>query len=207
MAKRKGATKNDLLNAIRYFGYDASPRMTKAQLRKEWGKVRKEQKELGVDVPRLDTIIKEINSQDEFDYEQTPRNDNMETLPPENTIDLGYDYIQQYKATIDTVYQDTLVWMNRQDNTTSERQREYLAHHQHESDLTASYYSLLSLVDGLVLEFGYDSVADAISKDAEIYYTIALVFTPPSNFDNLFETTIEQLRGIMLKIGASYENI
>ena len=183
--------------AIEFMGGKKTAGLSMPELKAEWKRLRLENKRQGIELPRVQSVYKVAEEQGfEFDYEETPRNENMETAPAED-YNGGYEYIENYKRQIEQIYFNTLDWMNRKDDSTPEKQREYLAHERHEEQFTSSYYSLLSMIDNLVLQYGYDLVAQAIASDAEIDYTIALVFMPPSEFENLFDMTIEQLTAIM----------
>lgn len=190
--------------AIKYMGGDIDD-LSMPALKRAWKTIRKEQKAEGIELPRVQTVYKTAVEQGYgFDYEETPRNEDMETEPSKDD-NWGYEYIEDYKKQIEIIYQDTIAWMDRANDSTQEKQREYLAKEVYKDSLTASYYKLLETIDALVLQYGYDVTAQAIASDAEIEYTIALVFMPPSEFMNMFDMTISQLQAIMERLARSLE--
>ena len=209
MASRKrkgGATKNDLLTAIRYMGGQASLHLTKKQLKDIWGKIRKEHREQGIELPRIQTIIKQAKQEQEFEYEDTVRDSEMNTEPPENTITLGTEYIDKFIDNVTAIYQETKNYISSAplNDKGNIKDPEFYFLANNEDLMDAQYREILSIVNSMRSQFSDDVVAQALSSDVELDYTMALVFIPDSDVQNNFEITIEQLTGIMINLSSTF---
>lgn len=226
MANRKGkksTTKADYIQAIRFYGGKASKNKTKKQLQQTWSDIRKEHRKAGENLPRIDKAVQQAKqaiqeenerafakqiedtlkaeqSEEKFDYEFTDRDENMNTEPPEDAISMGADFIERFIQTIQDIYNDT---KNEIDTLPSNSKQQYFMKAS-EDKLDGELQQILMMIDSMRAQFSDDIVAQALSEDVELDYTIALVYIPPSGVKDNFETTIEQLEGIMINISAGF---
>ena len=191
--------------AIEYMGGKVGKRTSLQGMRDIWKSIRSEHRQQGIELPNVRTVSKTY----EYEYQQTPRDENMNTLPPEEPLNMGYDYIESFKLQLETIYNDTKTWADgwsdKNLNSTDRRHR-FIAHNNMDL-LTSTYYAILERIDQLVLQFGYDAVAQALSSDVEMDYAIALSFMPPSSVENEMAMTLEQINGVMNRLTAEYESI
>ena len=207
MARKKsiGVWKKVYREAIEYMGGEATGRMSLKTLKKIWSTIRKEQRQEGIELPRVQDVAKQY----EYTYEETPRDDNMNTLPPEEPMDLGFEYIENFKRELENIYNNTKEYSEGWSDKglgSEERRHRYLAHNNMDL-LEATYREILTKIDQLVIDYGYDEVANALASDVELDYAIALGFMPPSTIINQFQMTLEQINGIMTKLVTKYANL
>ena len=189
--------------AIEYMGGEKTAGLSMPELKQAWKAIRKQQKAEGLELPRVQTVYKVAEEQGfEFDYEYTDRDENMNTLPPAEPLNLGGEYIEAFKRNLESIYTDTInytqSWHNKSLDST-ERQAAYIAS-LYVDQLTSVYDQILALLDWMVATYGEEVVGNMIASDIELDYTIAIVFIPPSEVDIVMEMTLEQLRGIMDRI-------
>lgn len=145
----------------------------------------------------------EPETDNEYDYEDTPRDDNMNTEPQQ--VDKASDYLDDWKMTLASIYNDTINycdgWRNKGYDS-EERQARYMAY-QSIPRLDATYNQILSLLDQMVAQLGEERTAQAIARDVELDYVIALVFVPPSDVINEMSMTLEQLQGVFNRIATT----
>ena len=123
-------------------------------------------------------------------------------------IDFGRDYLIEFTNRIDTIYRDTLAYIDSNKEGTHESGKlasiashkiDQLAH-----DYQAIMDELIVYVDsGVPLEV----IAQAIADNVELDYTIAVALQPPSDVIFLFEETLEQLKGIWTQINTRLEDL
>lgn len=196
-------TKQDLINVIRYLGGEAKSRWNKAKIIKTYRDIHKEQKEKGIELPKLKTMVEHTR---QYQYEETPRDDDMNTAPPEEAMELGAEYINNFISLVTSIYNDTKsrvasVPRNSKGNV---KDPEFYFLENNLSAVEVSYREILSMVQTMRDRFGDEAVAKALAEDAEIDYTQALIFIPPSDTQNNFEITIEQLTGIMVNLSSQF---
>lgn len=196
-------TKQDLINVIRYLGGEAKSRWNKAKIIKTYKDLHKAQKEQGIELPNLKTMVESTR---EYQYEETPRDDDMNTAPPDDAIELATDYINDFISLVTTIYNDTKARVaNAPRNSKGNvKDPEFYFIENNLGILEANYREILSMIQIMRDRFGDVALAKALAEDAEIDYTQALVFIPPSNLQNNFEITIEQLTGIMVNLSSHF---
>lgn len=145
-------------------------------------------------------IRDEEPEENEFDYEDTPRDENMNTAPQQ--VDKASDYIEDWRNTLANIYKDTINycegWRNKGYDS-EERQARYMAY-QAIPRLEFTYNQILSLLDQMIATYGEEKTAQAIAKDVELDYVIALVFMPPSDVINEMSMTLEQMQGVFNRV-------
>lgn len=157
----------------RYRGKDT--RLPK--LKAEWEQYRKTYKSTtGENAPRLDTVAKE----------------GINYIP---TIDFGMEYINDFKRALETIYDNTVVYTQ-----TTNTQLAGIGG-RHTTELYATMIAIEQEIDAyLNSDIPADIVAQAIADNVELDYTIAIALIPPSDIQNLFEVTLEQMQGIWSQI-------
>ena len=147
------------------------------KLKAEWEKYRKTYKSTtGENAPRLDTVAKE----------------GINYIP---TIDFGMEYINNFKRALETIYDNTVVYtqtVNTQLAGIGGR---------HTNEVYNTLIAIEQEIDAyLNSDIPADIVAQAIADNVELDYTIAIALIPPSDIQNLFEVTLEQMQGIWSQI-------
>lgn len=203
MAKKSiSAWKQIYKQAIEYMGGMTKKRWSLDTLKKEWLKIRKEQREEGLELPNVQTVARQY----EYDYQATPRDEEMNTLPPDEPLELGKERIETFLESIEAIYRDTKAYiasapLNSKGNV---KDPEFYFLQNAEPLLDQHYAEILSMIDSMRSQFSDEVVAEALSKDVELDYTQALVFMPPSDTQDNFEVTIEQITGIMINLSSQY---
>lgn len=203
MAKKSiSAWKQIYKQAIEYMGMKTKPRWSLDTLKKEWLKIRKEQRQEGIELPNVQTVSRQY----EYDYQATPRDEEMNTLPPDEPLELGKERVDKFIEDVTSIYQDTKAYiasapLNSKGNV---KDPEFYFLQNAEPLLDQHYNEILSIIDSMRSQFSDEVVAEALSKDVELEYTQALVFMPPSDTEDNFEVTIEQLTGIMINLSSQY---
>ena len=199
--------KQNYREAIERMNVAVPKRASLKTLKNIWKDIRQEYKQKGKDLPVVQAVVKQTKA--EFDYEQSPRDENMNTLPPDENLNTGYEYIENFKRELEAIYNATRDWVNswRDKKRFSQERREAYLGYVNWDLVEATYNAILTVIDNLILQFGYDEVAQAIAEDVELDYTIALVIIPPSEVMNEMEVTLEQLNGIVNRLAAKYENL
>jgi len=191
-------------DAIEYLGGHVTKRLSLKALKKQWQDIRIEHKRQGIELPKVQQVAKQM----EFTYEETPRDEDMNTLPAED-LNLGYEYIENFKSELENIYNNTKAYADAWSDKSldlEERRHRYLAHTSMEL-LDGTYSAILTKLDQLVLEYGYDEVANVLASDVELDYSIALAFMPPSTIINQFEMTLEQIDGLITRLAGKYANL
>lgn len=125
------------------------------------------------------------------------------------TIDEGRDYIEFFVSMVETIYKDTMayIWDNM-DNTTHEKGQLPSLAYNHIGEIQNTYNDILRELRSLVNSGVPQSViAQAIADNVELDYTIAVALQPPSDVIILFDTTLEQIRGIWSQINSRIEEL
>ncbi len=216
--KGRGATKQDYLLGLKHFGQTFKNWWSKTRAKEEWLKYRREQIAQGVDMPNITSAAKAekeyIKAQQQYDYEDTFRDDEMRTETPEQPIEKASEVIEEFLRNVETVYRDTLDYIA---NSPAPKKygkgkfgtaEGYLLSLQLEA-LEASYREILNMVENMRgANHKYDVlVANELAANKELDYTIALVYIPPSTVQNNFEVTIEMLEGIARAVAAEVGGI
>ena len=204
MAKKRGRSygKSVYREALEFMGIDTKKGWSLKTMKQKWSDLRKQQTQEGVELPNVRTVAKTAK---EYEYEQTPRDEQMNTLPPDEPIDKGTEYIESFLATIDQIYQDTKsrIATAPKNDRGNVKDPEFYFLEKAEPMMEESYREIKRMLASMRSQFGDDIVAQAIAKDKEIDYTQALVFMPPSDTMNNFEATVEQLTAVMRDISST----
>lgn len=203
MARKKGRSywKGVYREALEFMGIDTKKGWSLKTMKQKWSDLRKQQTQEGVELPNVRTVAKTAK---EYKYEETPRDEQMNTLPPDEQLELGKQYIDNFLQTIDQIYRDTLAIiqsapLNSRGNI---RDPEFYFLDRDKDEMESSYQEIKKIVDAMRSQFGDEIVAQAIASNVEIEYIQALVFIPPSGTFNNFAVTVEQLTAIMIDISS-----
>lgn len=166
-----------------------------------WKDLGKEYQQRGEKRPTL----KEANKlYTEYDYEQTPRDENMHTSPANADLDeqLANEYLDQYEEQIDEIYKDTLEFISygTRKGVTHEEGITPSISKAHESEITSSYIDLKNQFLAMRADNPPVVLAQAIKDNAEMDYIIAVTLLPPSDIQLEFELTLEHLIAIDTQI-------
>lgn len=176
MAK-EDALRSSYIKALRHAGsYYATGIETIEELKKQWNNFRSEYRNrTGNSAPSLYTYAKATT----------------EAIP---TIGLGMDYINSFINVAKSIYSNTEAYILSDSDKLSSIA---CAHPSVSRELAFSVGKIREQIQ-LYLESGVppEILAQAISENVEMNYTIAVALNPPSDVKNLFETTLDQLEGI-----------
>lgn len=189
----KDNLRNTYLNALRMAGLEPSGKERMSTLRNQWQQYRKDfAKEKGTKAPSVYQASK--------DYQQS-------TAP---TIDFGMDYINNFIARLERIYQDTIAFIdaNKEGTHESGKLASIADYRLYTGELQESYYRVLSEIR-TYLDSGVPAevLAQAIADNVELDYTIAIELIPPSDINYLFDETYEQLQAIWSQINLRVEEL
>lgn len=207
MAKRsKSYWRAVYREALEFMGVTTKKGWSLKYMKKVWSDVRQKELADNTELPAVQTVAKtaRIKKQKEFEYEETPRDEEMNTLPADEPLQLGKQYIDNFLQTIDHIYEDTKAYiasapLNSKGNI---RDPEFYFLDRDIDEMESSYQEIKKIIDVMRSQFGDEIVAQAIASNVEIYYIQALVFIPPSGTINNFAVTVEQLTAIMIDISS-----
>lgn len=174
-------------------GLEPSGKERMSTLRNQWQQYRKDfAKEKGTKAPSVYQASK--------DYQQS-------TAP---TIDFGMDYINNFIARLERIYQDTIAFIdaNKEGTHESGKLASIADYRLYTGELQESYYRVLSEIR-TYLDSGVPAevLAQAIADNVELDYTIAIELIPPSDINYLFDETYEQLQAIWSQINLRVEEL
>lgn len=167
-------------------------------LKKKWKHVRQEYIDRGEKPPSLYSAAKS------FDYEHTPRDNNMNTEPAPQDLDeaSAKETIDQFISLVDQIYQDTLRYIeDNKEGTGHEGGKLASIADNRRKELDDTYFRLKEKIEQ-ILNSGapVTFIAQAIKDNVELDYVISVALVPPSDLEFKFETTIEELDGVMVQI-------
>lgn len=212
-SKRISYWKQVYRSAIEFMGKVIPKKMSLPSLRKTWKGIRKEHVNESIELPSVTTVAKTAK---EYEYEETPRDEEMNTLPmdedywdedseeykrSEDFYNWADEYIRNYKETIRDIYNETLAYLDSAplNSKGNVKDPEHYFASQHRNVISAEYNQIISLIDNYVDTYGVEQVADQLSINAELNYTLALVWMPPSDVQDNFQLTIETLTSLTFR--------
>ena len=125
------------------------------------------------------------------------------------TIDIGREYIENFVRNLEVIYRDTMSYIyDNMDNTTHAKGQLASIAYNHMNEITNSYQEILKELQTYI-DSGIPSevIAQAIADNVELDYTIGVMLQPPSDVIILFDTTLEQMRGIWSQINSRIEEL
>lgn len=137
-------------------------------------------------------------------YEASKNSYAGEDIP---TIDFGRDYIINFINRVDTIYRDTLSYIdNNKEGTHASGKLASIASYK-TGELAERYIAIKDTIREMVNDYGTDIVAQAIADNVELDYTIAVTLLPPSDVFFEFDETISQLLAITNQLNARAEQL
>ena len=202
MAKKSdGKMHRIYFEALKALGQKVTERQRTSTLQKLWKNLRKDYQTRGETPPNLYTTAKEYR---EFDYDTTPRDENMQTEPVKEDLDevSAQRVIDEFLANVKRVYDDTLAYIaeNTAKGTNHDKGQLASIADYRRAELDAQYYEIIALVSQLQFQYGNLATAEAIYDNRELDYKLAISLSPPSDLIIEFEETISFLLGIMAQI-------
>lgn len=212
-SKRTSYWKQVYRSAIEFMGKVIPKKMSLPSLRKTWKGIRKEHLNESIELPSVTTVAKTAK---EYEYEETPRDEEMNTLPMDEDYweedreeykksndyyNWAEEYILNYKRTVTEIYNDTLAYLDSAplNSKGNVKDPEYYFASQYRQVLHAEYNQIMSLIDSYVDRYGVEQVAEQLSQNAELNYILALVWMPPSDVQDNFQLTIEALTSLTFR--------
>ena len=195
-------------NQIELPPFKINKRTTLEKYRNIWKQIRKAHRIENTDLPDVRVVAKESlrQKEHEFDYEETIRDENMNTAPAsfEDDARAATAYIKGVIEQIKQIYDDTKRYiasapLNKKGNI---KDPEFYFLSLEEEAMDASYQEIMMMIDSLRNEYGDVAVAKELAQDPEIEYTFALVFLPPSDTKNNFQSTVQQWVGIARRLAS-----
>ena len=190
--------------ALTQLGEQLTGRERLNALKKKWQNLREDYKAKGEKQPNLYTTAKDYEQQ--YDYEQTPRDENMNTEPAPTDLDeqSAQNVISDYEARIDAIYRRTLSYIdeNKEGKGHAGGKLASIADFRR-AELDDAYWTLKTQLQELKNSgVPLTIVAQAIQDNVELDYEIAISLMPPSDLVVDFEETTQQLFGVMQQIEA-----
>lgn len=200
------ANKNNKLLSDKYYkaltqlGKKVSENDTLEHYREMWKEVGKEYKQRGEKRPTLNEASKE------FDYEKTPRDNNMNTLPANEDLDeeLANQKLDTFASDIDDIYNATLDFIayNTRKGVTHDEGKLASIAEARRSEIDASYLRLKEKFEAMRQDIPASILAQAISDNVELDYIISVTLMPPSDIQLEFEKTLAELEALSIQIEA-----
>lgn len=193
--------------SLRWFGINAKDIKNPTQksvekLKKEW---QAQTKDIA-DFPSVREIYKQQTAyeQEQSSYTDTPRDEQLRTETANNMYDISMEIIQSFIDRVEAVYQDTMNEIDRALNK-QEGVSKTIAIASHNTDSIARAKSeLIAFINQMYTEANNnpEAVAEAIQRNGELDYTIAVTLVPPSDIQIEFEVTLQNLQAIWSQIEA-----
>ena len=207
MARKKTNIGQTYDRAIRYAGQ--TPKKTLKAKRNQWAVIRESYKQSRPNekAPSVYDYARAYNQQAQ----------QIQSLPAEvigtpaqqdiPTIDFAYEFLDSFINRINTIYQDTLTYIDENKEGTHDSGMLASIAAMKIDEISRQHSALLEEIRNLVNEYGLDSTAQAISRNVELDYQIAIQFIPPSSVFILFEETLENILALIPQMNAEAEKL
>lgn len=184
--------------ALTQLGKTVAQNETLDSYRSKWKALDKEFKARGEKRPSL----KEASA--EFDYDKTPRDDNMNTSPANEDLDeaLANEKLDTFASDIDDIYNDTIDFIayNTRKGVTHDEGKLASIADARRSEIDASYLRLKEKFETMRQDIPAPILAQAISDNVELDYIISVTLMPPSDIQLEFEKTLAELEALAIQI-------
>lgn len=187
----KGRLHSIYEKALKQAGYNLTGRERTGTLKKRWQEYRSQYaQETGTTAPSV--------------YEQAKTYDQLQAP----TIDFGQEYLEWFVNKLDTIYRDTLAYIDNNKEGTHKTGKLASIASYHIDELAHKYQSILDELRTYI-ESGVpkEVIAQAIADNVELDYTLAVALQPPSDIVFLFDETLEQLQGIWSQINERVQEL
>lgn len=206
MAKKKSTIGQTYDKAIRYAGQ--TPRKTLKAKKHQWQAIRASVSKEQGKAPTLYDYARAYKEQAQA----------IQSLPAEvlgtpaqtqniPTIDFAYEFLDSFINHINTIYQDTLTYIDENKEGTHDSGMLASIGAMKIDEIARTHSALLEEIRNLVSEYGLDATAQAISRNVELDYQIAIQFIPPSSVFILFEETLENILALIPQMDAEAQRL
>lgn len=186
--------------SLRYFGIDTKEiknptAKSLEKLKQEWKSQTKDIADINVrDVYRYQTEYE----QEQSNYYDTPRDANYRTETTENMHDIALEVLQQFIDRVEAIYQDTMTEIDKALMEVEGIGKTISIASHHVDAIARSKSELISFVQQMYQEANDNPevVAEAIQRNGELDYTIAVTLVPPSDIQIEFDVTLQNLKAI-----------
>lgn len=186
--------------ALTQLGKTVAQNETLDSYRSKWKALDKEYKARGEKRPSL----KEASA--EFDYDKTPRDENMNTSPANVDLDeeLAKATLDTFESDIDTIYRETIDFIayNTRKGVSHDEGKLASIADARRSDIDASYFRLKEKFENMRQDIPSAILAQAISDNVELDYIISVTLIPPSDIQLEFDKTLAELEALAVQIEA-----
>ena len=191
--------------SLRWFGVETKElkRPTQAsinKLKEEW---KKQTKGL-TDFPSVREIY---NQQTQYEKEQasfndTPRDANFRTPDPQHMHDFALDVINDFIYKIETIYQDTLTQIDMALNEIEGVSKTIAIASHHTDRIARAKQEIIDFINKMLQDTNNnpEKVAEAIMRNGELDYVVAVSLIPPSDIQVEFELTLQNLQAIWTQV-------
>ena len=205
MAKKKSNIGKTYDKAIRYAGQQ--PKKTLSAKKRQWQSIRTAIKNNQGKAPTVYDYSKAYKQRAQAI--QSLQAEALGTPIQQNipTIDFAYEFLDDFINRINTIYQDTLSYIDDNKEGTHESGMLASIGAMKIDEIARQHSALLEEIRNLVNEYGLDATAQAISRNVELDYQIAIQFIPPSNVFILFEETLDNILALIPQMNAEAERL
>lgn len=207
MARKKSNIGQTYDRAIRYAGQ--TPRKTLKAKRNQWAVIRDNYKQSRPNEkpPTVYDYARAYKQQAQA-IQAIPA-EQLGTLTPQDipTIDFAYEFLESFVNRINTIYQDTLNYIDENKEGTHDSGMLASIAAMKIDEIARQHSALLEEIRNLVNEYGLDATAQAISRNVELDYQIAIQFIPPSSVFILFEETLENILALIPQMDAEAQRL
>ena len=191
--------------ALTQLGKTVAQNETLDSYRSKWKALDKEYKARGEKRPSL----KEASA--EFDYDKTPRDENMNTSPANVDLDeeLAKATLDTFESDIDTIYRETIDFIayNTRKGVSHDEGKLASIADARRSDIDASYLRLKEKFETMRQDIPPAILAQAISDNVELDYIISVTLIPPSDIQLEFDKTLAELEALAIQIEARAQEL
>lgn len=191
--------------ALTNLGKTVAQNETLDSYRSKWKALDKEFKARGEKRPTL----KEASA--EFDYDKTPRDENMNTSPANVDLDeeLAKATLDTFESDIDTIYRETIDFIayNTRKGVSHDKGKLASIADARRSDIDASYLRLKEKFETMRQDIPPAILAQAISDNVELDYIISVTLIPPSDIQLEFDKTLAELEALAVQIEARAQEL
>lgn len=191
--------------ALTQLGKTVAQNETLDSYRSKWKALDKEYKARGEKRPSL----KEASA--EFDYDKTPRDNNMNTAPANVDLDeeLAKATLDTFESDIDTIYRETIDFIayNTRKGVSHDEGKLASIADARRSDIDASYLRLKEKFETMRQDIPPAILAQAISDNVELDYIISVTLIPPSDIQLEFDKTLAELEALAIQIEARAQEL
>ena len=216
MAKNDKWLRSKYFEALTALGEKLTGKERLNTLKKKWKALREDYKTTGQKPPNLYATAKS------YEHDEIPdvalsewfdqyRDEYMNTEPASIDLDAqkAQEDIDLFEWTLEQIYRDTLSFIDEnKEGLGHEKGKLASIASNRKSEIDAVYWAIKEELQKLTnSDIPLQVVAQAISENVELDYSIAVALSPPSDIIIHFEMTLEQLKGVMAQINARAQEL